>query len=189
LACVICGSEATVEAHLVPRALYRMLAGTEQHGFEGSRFNAGVRFQAKGVFDKDLLCRAHEDGFGEADDYGVRFIRTFHDAGRETMHGRVWLAPNPRPELLVRFMAGLVWRRGMSVVVSVMTSLKLWFLRHLVGLEQMNGSFAKVDPKSLVIAQPPAGDQHCPKHTEQRANKKILRREFSIKLLESSNGL
>lgn len=116
MTCVICGSEATVEAHLVPRALYRMLAGAEQHGFEGSRFSAGVRFQAKGLFDRDLLCRLHENAFGEADDYGVRFIRTFHEAGRETMRGRVWLAPNPRPDLLVRFMAGLVWRRGMSAV-------------------------------------------------------------------------
>lgn len=114
--CVICGSVHTVEAHLVPRALYRMLAGPDQHGYEGSLFRPGVRFQAKGVFDPDLLCRAHEGAFREADDYGVRFIRRFHDRGRETARGHAWLVPNPKPHLLVRFVAGCIWRRGMSPV-------------------------------------------------------------------------
>lgn len=53
----------------------------------------------------------------------------------------------------------------------------------------MNGSFAKVNPKSLVIAEPRTGDQHCPKYTEQRADKKVFREEFSIKLFEPSDCL
>jgi hypothetical protein len=60
MACLVCGDPATIEAHIVPRALYRMLAGDERHAFEGSVFKEGVNYQAKGQFDRSILCWAHE---------------------------------------------------------------------------------------------------------------------------------
>ena len=68
MACRICGDAATIEAHIVPRALYRVLAGSQQHAYQGSLFSEGVRYQAKGVFDPDLLCATHEAMLGSADD-------------------------------------------------------------------------------------------------------------------------
>lgn len=114
--CIICGDSDTIEAHLVPRSLYRTLAGDAQHGVSGNRFRVGIRYQAKGTFDRNLLCRRHEDAFRLCDNYSVPFIRTFQTAGRETLGGRLWEVPNPKPDLLVRFMAGCVWRRAMSPV-------------------------------------------------------------------------
>jgi hypothetical protein len=113
--CLICGNPATIEAHLVPRALYRRLAGKDQHAIEGSLFREGTRFQAKGLFDPDLLCADHEKMLATADDYGLRFLRNF-ERGHETMRGKIWLVANPKPDQLVRFVAACIWRRGVSPI-------------------------------------------------------------------------
>lgn len=114
--CIICGDPETIEAHIFPRALYRMTAGSEQHSYEGSRFSEGVKYQAKGVYDRNLLCRRHEDAFRRADDYGIRFIRNFEKKSTPIRNGDILLIPNPQPHLLVRFVAGCIWRRAVSPV-------------------------------------------------------------------------
>lgn len=114
--CRICGDPATIEAHVIPRALYRRLAGNKQHAMEGSLFRTGTRYQAKGVFDADLLCALHERMLATADDYGMRFLHHFETAGRVGIRGNVWLVPNPKPDLLVRFVAACIWRRGVSAI-------------------------------------------------------------------------
>jgi len=116
MSCVICGDAATVEAHIIPRAIYRRLAGPDQHAVQGSLFKNGTRFQAKGVFDRHLLCRAHENMLATADDYGLKFLHRFETGGRLAVRDNVWLVPNPKPELLVRFVAACIWRRGVSPV-------------------------------------------------------------------------
>lgn len=114
--CIVCGDPKTIEAHIFPRALYRMAAGKQQHAYEGSAHREGTKFQAKGLFDPNLLCRLHEDAFRQADDYGVRFIRTFQRKGKVALDGRAWMMPNPNPKLLVRFVAGCIWRRSVSPI-------------------------------------------------------------------------
>jgi hypothetical protein len=114
--CVICGETATIEAHIVPRAIYRRVAGRDQHAFQGSLFKQGVRYQAKGLFDPDLLCAVHEGMLAKADDYGLRFLHRFETAGRLAIGDNVWLVPNPKPKLLVRFVAACIWRRGVSSI-------------------------------------------------------------------------
>lgn len=115
MACKVCGDTATVDAHVVPRALYRILAGDQQHAYEGSRFKEGVRFQAKGLFDRSILCQTHERMLSQADDYGVRFLRNF-EQGAVDLGGASWVVANPRPDLLLRFVAACVWRRGVSAI-------------------------------------------------------------------------
>lgn len=105
--CVIWGEPETDQAHIFPRAL---------HAMEGSAFSEGTKFQAKGLYDPDLLCRLHEDAFREADDYGIRFIRQFLKKGRATFRDKVWEVPNPKPRLLVRFVAACIWMPGVSPV-------------------------------------------------------------------------
>lgn len=114
--CVICGDPATIEAHIVPRALYRRVAGDQQHAIQGSQFRVGSRYQAKGLFDRNLLCALHERMLGPADDYGMRFLHRFETEGRSAMRGNVWIVPNAKPDLLIRFVAACIWRRGVSSV-------------------------------------------------------------------------
>jgi hypothetical protein len=114
--CLICGNSRTVESHLIPRALYREIAGDHQHGYEGNRFRAGVVYQAKGVFDRTILCSEHEGRLGAADNYGVDFIKRFDSEGRATIGDVMWQVKNPRPDLLVKFVAACIWRRGVSLV-------------------------------------------------------------------------
>lgn len=125
MACLICGEERTVESHLVPRALYRDIAGDEQHGFEGSAFALGVKLQAKGRFDRTILCAEHEQALNDGDTYGVRFIRSFHSSGRPILGDAMWEVPNPRPEQLVKFVAACIWRRGVSKVGREQADLSL----------------------------------------------------------------
>ena len=116
MVCLVCGNPDTIEAHIVPRALYRMLAGDQQHAYEGSRFREGVKHQAKGLFDRSILCREHEAMLGKADAYGIRFLREFASEGASELNGKKWVIPNPQPDLLVRFVAACIWRRGVSSV-------------------------------------------------------------------------
>jgi hypothetical protein len=125
MTCIICGSPDTVEAHIFPRALYRMAAGTQQHAYQGSRFKEGVKYQAKGAFDPDLLCRRHEDAFRDADDYGIRFIRNFDKRATPVYDGHALSVQNPKPQLLERFVAGCIWRRGISPVEAEAADLDL----------------------------------------------------------------
>ncbi len=125
MSCLICGEPRTVESHLVPRALYRDVAGDGQHGFEANRFSPGVTFQAKGLFDRNILCREHEDRLNAADTYGVDFIRGFHERGRLIVKGNIWEVPNPRPDLLLKFVAACIWRRGVSKVKRADANLEL----------------------------------------------------------------
>lgn len=81
MACVICGTPSTIEAHILPRALYRRLDGNKQHALQGSLFKQGTRFQAKGTFDPNLLYASHEAMLGTADDYGLRFLHRFETSG------------------------------------------------------------------------------------------------------------
>src|SRR3569623_1337774 len=116
MACIVCGDPATIEAHIVPRALYRRVAGDEQHAVQGSIFREGTRNQAKGLSDRDLLCARHEKMLASADDYGLRFMHRFETRGRLGLGDNAWLVPNPKPDLLVRFVAACIWRRGVSTI-------------------------------------------------------------------------
>ncbi len=115
--CKICGDPATIEAHIVPRALTRSVAADDQHALVGYTNQVGITFDGKGTFDRNLLCLTHERMLGSADDYGVNFLRNFESAGNFSLNDeRIWLTPNPTPSLLTRFVAACVWRRAISPV-------------------------------------------------------------------------
>ena len=153
MGCLICGDPATIESHIVPRAIYRTLAGDQQHAYEGSRFAEGVKYQAKGLFDRSILCQVHEARLGPADAYGVQFLRRFEKDGSSDLDGRVWIVSNPRPDLLVRFVASCIWRRGVSMVQRDGTDLDLGLaepkLRNL-----LFGNPGNYDPPLMVKRRP-----------------------------------
>jgi len=123
--CKICGEPATIQAHIVPRALYRRVAGSEQHAVQGSLFRHGTRYQAKGLFDPDLLCATHEAMLATADDYGLRFLHRFENEGYLGIRDNVWFVPNSKPDLLIRFVAACIWRRGVSTIEREQADLDL----------------------------------------------------------------
>lgn len=53
-------------------------------------FRIGTHYQAKGLFDPDLLCATHDKMLDAADDYGQRFLRSFETAGRLGVRGNAW---------------------------------------------------------------------------------------------------
>lgn len=67
-----------------------------------------------GLWDNTILCEKHEEAFGTADDYMARFVRKFEKAAFLSETGKSYQSPNPKPDLLVRFAAGTVWRYAVS---------------------------------------------------------------------------
>lgn len=115
--CLVCGNHNTVESHVVPRALVRWIAADDQHALVGSADRTGTKFDGKGSFDKNILCQAHENSLGLADDYGVKFLRRFETKGYASPYDdRLWLVSNPKPRLLLKFVAACFWRRAMSPI-------------------------------------------------------------------------
>jgi hypothetical protein len=123
--CRICGNPKTIEAHILPRWSVRRVAGTGQHAVVGYVDRLGTQYDGKGAFDPNLLCAKHEDAFREGDDYAARFLSRNWQRGSVAFDGKVWLAPNPKPHLLVRFAAGCLWKRWASPVRAAGTPLDL----------------------------------------------------------------
>lgn len=110
--CVICGSSPTVKAHLFPRALMLDIRADATHLVSGSLRRAGVRLRQNGEWDDRLLCDFHEKTIGSADDYGVRFCRTWRELASESFAGRAVQIPNREPNELVRFAYAVTWRHA-----------------------------------------------------------------------------
>jgi|SRR5579859_2806230 len=114
--CLICGEANTIDAHIMPRWLVRRVAGKRQHAAVGYADRLGTQYDGKGAFDPDLLCAKHEGAFATADDYAARFLNRHWGRGSAAFERKVWLAPNPKPDLLVRFAAACLWKRWASPV-------------------------------------------------------------------------
>jgi hypothetical protein len=112
--CVICGDGATVRSHLFPRALVHRIRGNEKSVVEGDRSRPGVKLSQSGLWDDGFLCERHEKALSTADDYMARFCRRFEKVGVLSSTGNSYTAPNPRPELLLRFAAATIWRHAVS---------------------------------------------------------------------------
>lgn len=115
MGCKVCGNPATVRSHLMPRAFVRDMLRGSDYVEEGSLHQTGSVYQQSGRWDPSILCERHEAALAEADDYGVRFCRRLFRKAELKYEGALWVVPNPRPELLVKFACACVWRRGVSL--------------------------------------------------------------------------
>lgn len=60
------------------------------------------------------MCQTHEGCFGAADDYAVRFCRRFDKSATVSADRKSYTVPNSRPDLLLRFACGTIWRFAAS---------------------------------------------------------------------------
>lgn len=112
--CLVCTDPATVKSHLTPRAFTLDARGPHKHAFEGSLAFDGPRFTQAGTFDNTILCEAHERGLQDCDNYAVAWVRRLPWDARETHGGGMLHMPNPRPDLLLKFVCSHVWRHAVS---------------------------------------------------------------------------
>jgi hypothetical protein len=77
---------------------------------EGAKDRPGLRFNQSGHWDDNLICQKHEEELSAADDYAARFFRRFDKAATLSDTGKSYSAPNPRPDLLLRFACATIWR-------------------------------------------------------------------------------
>jgi hypothetical protein len=90
------------------------IRGSEKSVVEGTRSAPGVKLSQSGLWDDTIVCEKHEKAFSTADDYMARFVRKFEKAAALSSTGKSYETPNPKPELLLRFAAGTVWRHAVS---------------------------------------------------------------------------
>lgn len=112
--CVVCGVSPTVKAHLFPRALMLDMKADSHQLVGGNRHRDGVKLQQNGEWDDTLICEEHEKSIGSADDYGIRFCRSFRTKGTERPNDRALDVPNPEPDSLVHFAYAVIWRHVAS---------------------------------------------------------------------------
>lgn len=112
--CLICSEPATVKSHLTPKAFTFDVRGTETRAYEGSLAFDGTRFTQAGTFDKTILCDVHEQMLRDCDDYAVDWVRQLPIDLLASDSGKVLDVPNPRPDLLLKFVCSHVWRHAVS---------------------------------------------------------------------------
>lgn len=112
--CKVCGDPDTVRSHLMPRAFVRDMLRDGPYVIEGSRLQTGSVYQQSGRSDDTILCNAHEAALGEADSYGIKFCRRHFRRATLRYEDMLWLVPNPRPDLLLKFACACIWRRAVS---------------------------------------------------------------------------
>lgn len=124
MACGVCGSPNTVRSHIIPRALVHDSKEGAQAAVYGERGTPGYRLRQSGKFDDDILCEAHENLTGYLDRYGVDFVRALNAAGNQAGDRQAVSIPNPRPDMLQRFVLSVIWRevqskRGQAIGLSL----------------------------------------------------------------------
>jgi hypothetical protein len=112
--CLVCGDPRTVKSHLTPKAFTLDIRGVEKRAFEGSLAFEGPRYTQAGAFDRTVLCETHERMLGDCDDYAVEWVRQIPSRARTSHEGMMLHMPNPRPDLLLKFVCSHVWRHAVS---------------------------------------------------------------------------
>lgn len=108
--CVVCGKGPTVKAHFIPRALALDMKGSSRTLSSISRHRPGYREHQNGRWDDRFLCKVHEDAAGQGDEYAITLHRRFMRDARRHHRGNVVTIDNPHPDLLMKFIYGVVWR-------------------------------------------------------------------------------
>ncbi|MFT4894766.1 MAG: hypothetical protein ACI8QU_001577 [Devosia litorisediminis] len=116
--CKVCGARKTVKSHILPRSLMHSIRGDETAMFAADRGRGRwVEYQS-GPWDKSILCQDCEASLGDCDDYAVRWIRGFSQKAVSLPSGLGFEVPNPKPALLVKFVAATLWRAAVSPHMS-----------------------------------------------------------------------
>lgn len=112
--CKVCNDPTTVKAHLIPRAFYSDIKGDDQKLYGGTRTESGTQLSQSGEFDRDILCEDHERSLSDCDTYGVEWVRGFSKNAKLVFDGQLYEVPNPRPDLMLKFVGSVIWRHGVS---------------------------------------------------------------------------
>jgi hypothetical protein len=112
--CLVCGNPTTVKSHLTPRAFTLDIRGADARAYEGSLAFEGTRYTQAGTFDRTILCDAHEQALRDCDDYAIDWVRGMPTEARASHEDMLLHMPNPRPDLLLKFVCSHIWRHAVS---------------------------------------------------------------------------
>ena len=109
MACRICGSSQTIEAHLIPRAFVVEVLDRRggKHLITSSK-GERTSVAPKGRYDKDLLCGPCDGVLGQHEKYAVESLREARSVAAPARS--VIDAENVDGDRLVRFAAGIAWK-------------------------------------------------------------------------------
>ena len=114
--CKVCGNAKTVKSHLLPKSIIIGLHGESRRAFSGARDRLGTQSTQGGEFDSNILCLEHEGMLSDCDNYGVKFFKAFDRSARgpKGFEDVIYVVPNPKPSLLLKFVLSVVWRHALS---------------------------------------------------------------------------
>lgn len=110
MGCRICGDDRTVRSHIIPQAFARDVRKGAKHVAAGFPKHPGIRYMQAGAFSDDLLCGTHESLTSAVDTYAVEFVRRVQSMWPDRRATATLLVPNPKPNLLRKFVLLTIWR-------------------------------------------------------------------------------
>lgn len=110
MGCAICGADATVKSHIIPKAFAHDVRDGASHVVAGSTVAKVARTSQGGFFSDTLLCSHHENLTAATDKYAVEFVRRVNEAWKDRSKRDALKIPNPQPELLRSFALLTIWR-------------------------------------------------------------------------------
>lgn len=102
------------QAHIFPRALVHDMKNGDKvvHGVSlGTR---GLTNYQSGPWEPDILCQRCEGKLADCDNYAIKWIRRFEKKAISVFNGKGFEVPNPKPKLLVKFAASVLWRAAVA---------------------------------------------------------------------------
>ncbi|MER8438334.1 hypothetical protein NKH36_00025 [Mesorhizobium sp. M1312] len=113
MACLICGEERTIDAHLIPRAFAVEIQASpgEKHVLTSPR-GSGFKTTNTGRYDRNILCGKCDGILGKHEGYAFSLLTKAR--AQHTPPGRL-LAVDPLDgDGLVRFAAGIAWKYAVT---------------------------------------------------------------------------
>jgi len=112
MGCLICGADATVKSHIIPKAFAHDVRDGATHVVAGSVTAKVARTSQGGFFSDTLLCSHHEGLTAATDKYAIEFVRRVSESWKDQSKRSALSISNPQPELLRSFALLTIWREA-----------------------------------------------------------------------------
>jgi hypothetical protein len=113
MACLNCGADATVRAHLIPQTFVREVRGDAKgHALTNSELSSFQPSQ-NGRYDDAILCAACDNILGKEEKYASETLAAIR---RSALHivGRAFMVDGIEGDRLLRFAAGIAWKYSVT---------------------------------------------------------------------------
>lgn len=113
MACLVCGAEKTVKAHLIPQAFAREVRGEDKNHALTNRDISSFQPSQNGRYDDTILCATCDNRLGMDEKYAFETLAAIRKAAPHIVNRR-FAVEGISGDRLLRFAAGIVWKYALT---------------------------------------------------------------------------